>query len=148
MRTEKSPWIRVDPMTVFTPDSKMLKGVTIMPSPYDLPDAVRAFLDEDQKTFVVEFKYASKEALERYDGPAGFSFRTGKKTGRLYRIEMDRELLDSHLAETASGAIQGLPRKTKSKSRARPVNDNYSAVQTLLKRLAPEWVGDQGLAPA
>lgn len=112
-------------------------------SPYDIPDAVRAYYERGASTFVAEFRYATEEPLVRRDQGEQITLWIGKNSGRLYRVEAkisdvkpgDRVTL---MISEAGVAIDKLSaEKPLFKRRA-----NYSLVKELLGR-ASEFMGAQ-----
>jgi hypothetical protein len=58
-------------------------------SPYDVPEAVRAFQSPtDNSVLVIEFMYATQEPLEKEASGETVTLGIGKNSGRLYRIEV------------------------------------------------------------
>jgi hypothetical protein len=89
-------WVHVpeDFATRVPPSSESIGGVqvTVFVSPFDSPTAVRGSFNQQLERFVVEFKYHGNEKteLEAHDRIA---LRLGKKSRRLYAIELDTQAL-------------------------------------------------------
>jgi hypothetical protein len=129
-------WIWIDPETVIQPESKRLGGVhiTLMMSPYDLPEAVRGFYSSKRDRFVIQFKYLADEPTKPEAAGSFVSLRLGEKSGRLYELDLDVRREDAQVVALMIKAIDELaqaPHKP-----ARP--DNYLAAKNLLSRMAPQ----------
>ena len=77
-------------------------------SPYDIPEAVRAF--KDGQRLIVEFKYATEETY-RSVHKGNITLKVGRNSGRLYRIEVDvkGKAENFRIAVSEAGiAIEGL----------------------------------------
>lgn len=62
----------------------------VMLSPYYVPEALRAYLDE--KNIVIEFRYINiSEPKEIFQETDGVTFEVGKKTDRIYKIRFDKK---------------------------------------------------------
>jgi hypothetical protein len=68
-------------------------------SPYDVPEAVRGFLDESRDQFVIEFKYMLQEEPTRSEEKDGVVFRIGKHSGRVYELCVPIEWVRERLQE-------------------------------------------------
>lgn len=74
-----------------TLNSELGVAVTVFVSPYDVPKAVRGYIDTKKNLRVIEFRYpmANEPKEEKAIGPV--TFFVGKKSRRLYRMELDRD---------------------------------------------------------
>jgi len=88
-------WIKTDTRDLATRRGKEIKPKQshIMLSPYDVPNAVRAYCED--KLIIIEFKYINlKESTSAYDGDDdGITLHMGDKTKRIYKITIDPELM-------------------------------------------------------
>lgn len=75
----------------FPMEGTSLQGVKVdvLVSPYDIPEAVRGYLDEQQECFVIEFKYISSEPTIERAQDENVTLRVGRNSGRLYAIHLD-----------------------------------------------------------
>lgn len=82
----------------FPIEGTSLKGVKVdvLVSPYDVPEAVRGYLDNQQKCFVIEFKYISAEPTIERSQDANVTLRVGRNSGRLYAIQLDVTKFDTN----------------------------------------------------
>ena len=90
-------WIQVDLDTEKLKQKKDVRGVVIelLVSPYDIPEAVRGFFDDEKNHFAIEFKYVgsgNEPTKDKQDDE--MILRTGENSGRLYRLEVDVKALD------------------------------------------------------
>lgn len=88
METEK--WLTLDQQNLSNAQTENIRGIQInlFVSPYDVPTAVRGRYDESLKKFLIEFKYIADEPL-RKETHGHLALRVGKRSGRLYAIEVD-----------------------------------------------------------
>jgi hypothetical protein len=91
-----SDWISVSQEAINKPKSEEKNGIKIhfMISPFDIPVATRASLDNSKGEpgiYILEFKYISTEekTLHIPKGTRGVSLEVGKNSRKIYRIEMD-----------------------------------------------------------
>jgi len=88
-----SPWIKTDTLDLATRRGKQFTPpkVHIMLSPYDVPDAVRAYNETNRA--IIEFRYIKiTESRSEYLGnDDGVSFEIGDKTQRIYKIFLDTQ---------------------------------------------------------
>ena len=75
------------------PESKGLK-INIFTSPYDIPEAVRGYVDSTQKKYIIEFKYINEEELKTVKEDECISLGIGKKSGRIYNVTIDIQSLN------------------------------------------------------
>lgn len=63
--------------------------------PYDVPKAMRAFVDEgNQNILVIEFQYGAVTEKKNVKEPrSGIIFFVGEKTGRIHKVCLDAEQL-------------------------------------------------------
>jgi hypothetical protein len=88
-----SNWIKLDAsrLSEFGEETRVVRGVAtrVLPSPYDIPNAVRVRSDESSGRSLIEFRYLNEEPSERVSAAPGIWFQVGQKTKRLYCIEID-----------------------------------------------------------
>lgn len=128
-----SEWIRVDPSALNRPKQEKVDGakVTVMASPYDVPDAYRSFYDEGLKRHVIEFRYLSEEPQERENRGQYVTLRVGKNSGRIYGVEVDLEKLHSPWVNLTVKAIAEREREAPRRSL------NYAVTRRFLRDNAP-----------
>jgi hypothetical protein len=110
-------WVPLDANTLALPKHRTIRGVdiTLVTSPYDIPEAVRGDYNKELRRFVIEFRYMSDEPLERYKCGKDIILRIGRNSGRLYSIEIDIHDLSTqeinlrmNVAKAATNAINRL----------------------------------------
>ena len=88
-----SEWIATDTLDLAKRRGKKAapKKVHLMLSPYDVPNAVRSY--RENENLIIEFRYIEiRESKSPYLGPDdGISFIVGNKTRRIYKIVLDHE---------------------------------------------------------
>lgn len=92
-------WIQVDLDTKKLKQEKEVRGVVIelLVSPYDIPEAVRGFFNNEKNHFAIEFKYVGSDnepTKNKHDDE--MTLITGENSGRLYRLEVDVKALDAN----------------------------------------------------
>jgi hypothetical protein len=95
----KMSWIPLSELR--PPVERNLHGVrvNVLVSPYDIPEAVRAFRDPQNDRFVIEFRYISTEDTKERDDNEHVKVRVGRNSGRLYAIEIDTKALQGNNIE-------------------------------------------------
>jgi len=128
-------WIQVDPSTLAKPTNETLDGieVTLMTSPYDIPEAFRGFYDRRLERFVIEFKYLAEEPTRRETPHKHVALRAGKNSGRIYGVEIDVEGMKAQWVQLVVTAISERARE-RHKPR-RPAN--YEVTKRLLRENEP-----------
>jgi hypothetical protein len=89
-------WISLDAVKLNRPRDAIIRGanVQVHVSPYDVPDAVAARYNENLKRLLVDFKCVIRDEDTQMTPHAdGFTLIIGKKSGRVYRIEIDVDRL-------------------------------------------------------
>jgi hypothetical protein len=103
-----SDWVKLDTAQFSHETQEKIRGVdiTVVMSPYDVPEAVRGDYDESIERFVIEFRYIGDEpwSLEEHDG--NIALRIGKNSGRLYGIEVNTNKLKAQAITLRVQAIQ------------------------------------------
>jgi hypothetical protein len=96
-----SEWVRVPAHAVNQPVSEKFGRVeiTLLMSPYDVPRAIRGDYDNARKKFIITFKYLATEEVEEDQQNKFITLLVGRKSARLYGIEVDVDKL--HVAEVA-----------------------------------------------
>lgn len=147
-----SDWLKLDQSKLARDraETRTERGVEIRLtlSPYDVPEAVRGYVDEQLKRFVIEFRYIQEEDWMRKEHDAHLGLRIGKNSSRLYGIEIDtaglgasRVLLNTTVAEMVDRALDSLSEQPNGERR----KGNYSVAKAvvdtesseLLRELAP-----------
>ncbi len=92
--TNTSKWIEINWNNSQTQRNETIHGVNVkmFVSPYDIPKAVRGFIDENY--FVIEFKYLNDEATTEKEHNASVVYKFGKFSHRLYAIKFDVSLFE------------------------------------------------------
>lgn len=97
-----SDWIDLD-LSAFQKDERtQVDGVEIIVglSPYDVPEKVRGYFDEQLSRFVIEFQYfGNGEERETDHEDDHVSLLIGKHSKRLYEIHVDVDRLDVRAVE-------------------------------------------------
>ena len=86
-----SEWVRLDAEKLNTPQLEAIRGVniTVRMSPYDVPEAVRGYYDEELERFVIEFRYIGDEPFRQKQKGEHITLRIGRHSGRLYGVEVN-----------------------------------------------------------
>lgn len=90
-------WLQLNPSKLSRVRPEDISGVSVSvsPSPYDLPRAVRGSFDESTRKFVVEFKYLIEgEPTELNFVDKSTETKVGKHSGRLYGIHVNVGTMD------------------------------------------------------
>lgn len=88
-------WISLDQNVIDRPRRGRFQGMEIEVelSPYELPEAVRGYLTDDEKTFIIEFKYlAGAEATVPQSAIDSVVIHLGRTSKRLYKIEIGTDV--------------------------------------------------------
>ena len=100
-------WVTVDPGKVVKSSSEA-GGLQVLPSPYDVPVAVRINEgDPTDPSYAVEVRYlgGSEERTRKGQSVADVDVEVGRSSGRIYRVLIDAKLAKSsgrtHLDEVA-----------------------------------------------
>lgn len=98
MRENESRWVQVNSEELDKERSEVIRGVevTVLASPYDVPDAVRGRYDEDQRRFIIEFRYFDEEEWWRDEKDKHLALRIGRNSGRLLGIEINVDALKAN----------------------------------------------------
>ncbi len=132
-----SDWIQIDADHVKTEPVRGPSDVEInvFLSPYDVPEAVRGYYDEQRERFVIEFRYMSDEPTRAQDMGGPLVLHVGKRSGRLHEIEVDVNALkaqsvtlNTFVPERIGDAIDALA--TQSGGRRL---DNYNVAKEVLR---------------
>ena len=93
-------WIQVELDTEKLKQAKHLRGIVVelLVSPYDVPEAVRGFFDDEINRFAIEFKYigGSDEPKKNNQQDKYLNFKIGENSERLYRLEIDVAALQAN----------------------------------------------------
>lgn len=91
-------WVRLDPAKLGKESGEGIQGVEIQVflSPYDIPMAVRGDYDEQEKRFVIRFRYIVGEPSKSLKIDNKYiRLSVGKNSGRLQTIEVDVDALSA-----------------------------------------------------
>lgn len=139
-----SKWVQVEPEEFDRPTpTQTSRGVelTVMVSPYDVPEAVRGRYDTDLDRFVIEFKYIQTEEWERDRQTDSIALRLGKNSGRLLGIEIDVQALRA--GHVRLDVIeQEAKRAHANRHRKRVPEDNYRIAMDILDKNEGAVFGD------
>jgi hypothetical protein len=121
--SRSSAWLRLDPFKLNLPRPEAVKGLDakVYLSPYDIPQAVRAFFDPKRKCKGVEFRYMDP------DEPV--SFVTVGKVGCLSVGKNSRRIFSVALPESD------------------PRNQTYVAFAAALEDAINQFIQDEALNP-
>ena len=141
-------WLWLNRKRLNKATEKTIKGaeVTVLLSPYDIPEAVRGGLVSSSGRFAIQFKYQGgpedpDEPLdaESEDGPV--VLRVGRNSHRLYRIQLDVKSLDIHQVELRVLQEVGQAIDRLSASRRRPPNrGRYDVARQVLSERGHDLV--------
>ncbi|HWQ35342.1 MAG TPA: hypothetical protein VNQ79_21025 [Blastocatellia bacterium] len=96
-------WLEVNLDTEKLKQSRKIRDIVVelLVSPYDVPEAVRGFFDQETNRFAVEFKYMGgvDEPGKDHQQDRYLKFRIGENSGRLYRLEIDVNALKANSVE-------------------------------------------------
>lgn len=97
----KPGWIRVDTHVLSKETTKEIRGVKVKVSvsPYDIPQLVRGYRDQESNFFVVEFKYMAEEPLKSIQKNPHIEMEVGANSGRIHKIKVDVVGLDCRAVE-------------------------------------------------
>lgn len=127
-------------------ESAMVRGVnvTLVVSPYDVPEAFRGDYSPDRKRFRIEFRYISDEPTNTEKVDEHVCFEIGRKSGRLYAIEIDVDRFGAEKVEVRVGVDERVSDRLRGAFRAysekhhrsrRP--ENLRVTQQILERVPP-----------
>ena len=114
-------WIELDQSALNAPIRQNIRGaeVEVMVAPQDFPEAIRCYFDENERNYVIEFKYvsSSNEPLVLGTSAKDVRFLVGQNSGRLQRVVISgdgntRETIVAHLAEALRRTIEELSKMT------------------------------------
>ena len=114
---QPSEWIQLDTSQLNKPRREKAGNleINVFASPYDVPEAVRGYYDEEERRFTIEFKYMGEsEQLVSDAQHEGVNLKIGRHSRRLYRIEIDTEALKAKTIELnvhVNKAIEDLSKK-------------------------------------
>jgi len=140
-------WIPIENDEINQPKAEDIRGVElhVFLSPYDVPQGIRGFYDDDKDRFIVELKYLTDEKLveeQSEESPEQHvSLLVGKNSGRLYKILIDVRTLEADsveliVYEMVNEAI------TQLKS-GKPNREKYfNAIDDVFSNKMPELLGD------
>jgi len=101
-----SDWVAVDPSEFTTWEKKRLNGVmvNVSVSPYDIPEAVRAFRAPNSNWFHIQLKYSIPEALTLEKISSDMEVVYGINSRRVQEIRIDL----THFPHQEQAALQKL----------------------------------------
>jgi hypothetical protein len=102
----KAQWISLKPEEIDSKEQaagKAGKGVhlELSLSPYDIPERVRGYYNEELKRFVIEFRYINDEPLVERKLSDHVIVKEGKNSGRLYDVLVDVDAMNVDLITAA-----------------------------------------------
>lgn len=111
-------------------DAKIFKSegisVHMIVSPYDIPEGIRGFFDNDKERFVIEFKYIGDEPTEDRQEDKHYALRVGQNSGRLYAIEINVHELKAKSVSLQVGVILKEVARAFDKLASKPLNAKRS----------------------
>lgn len=129
-------WIPVDTMEM-NPEKKVEEhGVElhVQISPYDVPQALRGGFNEESGRFEIEFRYIGEEPVRKQAADEYLSFYVGKKSGRLYKIQLDVKAMKAHKVTLRVMPMGELSQEIEKLHVRMPVRRaNYKVVSDLIK---------------
>jgi hypothetical protein len=133
-----SEWLQLDARQLSKEVTKTIRGVTVKLalSPYDVPNSVRGFRDDNSPFFVIEFKYVTDEPLRVVNPGEPVQLELGVNSGRIYKIKVDVIKLHCQAVslqiEDAEKGILGAIRDLSSRSPNR-LQDRYRLTEDILQ---------------
>jgi hypothetical protein len=126
-------WIPVDRTALNQPRQKKVDGVevTVMASPYDVPDAYRSHYDAEKDRHILEFRYLTEEPKKRENHGQYITLLVGKNSRRIYGVEIDSAALRKHFWLSVTVSAIG-----EQEQRSGP-SQNYNIARRLLRTHAP-----------
>lgn len=146
---ETSKWTALDQEEWNRPQPENLQGVDIVAfmSPYDVPKAVRSYYDEDNRNYVIEFKYiGGEETLKSAAKDEHVVLWVGRDSRRLHRIDLKAGSREPKwtlqiVPEAVPEADKAID-KLASKSQLPPRTDNYELAKKILERVLSATASD------
>jgi len=139
-------WISVDPQELDTVQSHTENGVEINIglSPYQIPEGVRGYYDEELERFVIELKYLDDdEELERVWDAHHISLFAGKGSHCLYEIHVDVKSLDVNAVslKLSTKKVEDEIRRMAEDNRFAKMRRHYHAVNEAIGKVESQLVG-------
>jgi arginyl-tRNA synthetase len=141
---ESTRWIPLDPAELIRSHRETIRGVqvTVLTSPYDIPEAVRGSYDEPRGCFKIEFKYMAGDEPRVEELVTGHvRLVMGRFSRRLYQIEIDVDKLKAEAVDVrvyakrqVKKAIDQLTRGSKADESA----GNYALTQRVISQHQPK----------
>jgi hypothetical protein len=147
-------WIQIDPEELGLPQPETIRGVqvTVLFSPYDVPESVRGQYDQSLDRFLIEFSYLGGAETPRFSTfSQHVELGIGVRTGRLHQIRLNVKAmkvmgvcLDVRKAKAeVNAAISELERHP---TIPRPPLGNYEAVAKVVSQQGDELFADLVMA--
>ena len=134
-----SQWLKIDRRKFKSPRTH---GIVFLPSPYDLPEAVRGFIDQANGKLVIQIKYLGgaeepNEPLDTESQDEHLVFRVGRHSHRLYQIEIDPQRIGTvRMLQDVDKGIDWL-----SDERKRPTNrGRYGVAKVAVSQRAHDLI--------
>jgi|SRR5215207_6986941 len=130
-------WTYVDPTTLTESVKKKVDGVevTLLVSPYDIPDAFRGYYDHNKKRFIVEFHYLGDEQRKEVAQSEHVTLQLGRNTGRIYGLLID---VDKAGAQWVMLTLAAIEERRRQQHRIPRRAMNSAVASRLFKEKAPE----------
>jgi hypothetical protein len=107
--------------------------ITVYLSPYNFPMAYRGRYDKEIDRFVIEFRYLEEEELEPVGSNDPVIFRMGKKSRRLYKIEIDAKRLKAQKVGLKLGVLtQQVQQRLRDLQQHDKLAQNYKVAENLI----------------
>ncbi|OGP48322.1 MAG: hypothetical protein A3K30_03255 [Deltaproteobacteria bacterium RBG_13_51_10] len=136
---QNQSWINIEQSKFATEfNSKKDKRVEfrVFVSPYDIPEAVRGFMDQDKKRFVIEFRYISDESVIEKKIDDNVNIFIGNNSKRVYSIEVDSQAL--HADQISLKLISAIEATRKYLSDKEKLNANIDITKNIVNANWPK----------
>lgn len=126
-----STWTEIDLSTDRFEHVANVNGIRVkkLVSPYDVPEAIRGFVDQTTHRFIIEFRYLGEERWEPVSHDPIFTIRQGVNSKRLYGLEIDLHQLPHKgrgpYGEILDDVLEAIKRLAASLSADEPRYVNY-----------------------
>jgi hypothetical protein len=129
-----SNWINLKINTVPVEEQEEGMEISVSPSPYDVPGAIKADIDENKGRLRIQFRYIGSEPLRHEQSNEGISFGTGVNSGRLYEIDVNIDRTAKSMGEVVDRIFQNIGQIAQNHSNR---IDNYRMATEALRSSTP-----------
>jgi hypothetical protein len=125
-----SEWIPLDSRELNQPSTEKVGDVEIIAysSPYDVPAAMGTYRDENNNPYRIDFRYIGGEEPTKPETMDDVTLWFGRRSGRLYRIDVNTAEQRDIVGAVVEKAINDLVNQ----GRLLPEHSNYDLVKTVL----------------